>query len=129
MAGFDPIGSLKEIGGAFRFGRGVLGKSAIPLMVLMAAAMVAAFRLHSDIAIIGSVILAAIVFFLWFFPVLKFCEKHPDVALLEGAEWTGYKQFEATAKYLPSRSEQQQTPEPGSRVLDVIPEADEETDK
>lgn len=91
---------LHEIGGAFKFGRGLLGKSAIPLLALMVAVIVAAFRIHSDEWIVLALVLAAVIFFLWYFLLLRFCEKHPDVALLEGGEWTSYKRFEQESRGL-----------------------------
>lgn len=108
------IKSLKEIGGVFKFGSGVLGKSAIALGVLLVAAVVAVFRLQSDIAIVLVFVLAALVFFLWFFPVIKFAGEHPDVALLEGSQWTGWKRFEASAKFLPKPGEKEPTIAPES---------------
>lgn len=114
---FDVIKNLSEIGGGFKFGRGLLGKSAFPLGIVLIAAAIAIGRLKSDISIIVTLILSLIAFFMWFFPVLRFSEKHPDIALLEGAEWTGYKRFEASAKgYKPTRAEQVPTLEPGSTV-------------
>lgn len=129
MAGPDLFKSIREVGGVFRFGRGVLGKSAIILGVLMIGVVVAAWRLRSDTAIVLVIALGAAIFFLWLFPVLKFSEKHPDVALLEGAEWTGYKRFEASAKYLPTQPEQQPTLSPGSLELSATLEDIEEPDK
>ena len=101
MADFD-LKKLTEIGGIFKFGRGVLGKSAVLVGILLFAVVIAAFRLSSDIAIISIIGIATIVFLIWFFSVLNFSKKHPDLALLEGAEWTGWKRFEASAKgFLP----------------------------
>lgn len=94
---------LKEIGEAFKLGSGVLGKSAIAVGILMMVGGVAVYRLKSDSAILVALGIIAIVFFLWFFPVIRFVEKHPDAALLEGAEWTGFHRFQAAAKgYVPS---------------------------
>src|SRR2546422_1203811 len=98
MPDLDQLVSVvKEVGGVFKFGSGVLGKSAIAVGIIMLAAFVAVFRLHSDISIIGVILIAAAVFFIWFFYVLAFVAKHPDLALLEGAEWTGFQRFQAAA--------------------------------
>jgi hypothetical protein len=95
----NPILSyLKEIGGVFKLGSGVLGKSAIVIGILMVAIIAAVWRLHSDPAIVGTIIIGGGLFYLWFRRVLEFASKHPDLALLEGAEWTGWKRFEAEAK-------------------------------
>src|SRR6266404_2958850 len=110
---FNPIQYLKEIGGVFKFGSGVLGKSAIALGVLLFAVLIAVWRLHSDLAIIGTLVAGAIFFFLWFYRVLKFASDHPDLALLDGAEWTGWKRFEAAAKgMIPAPEERQPIPAP-----------------
>jgi len=95
---FNPIKYLTEIGGVFKFGSGVLGKSSIALGILLVGVLIAVWRLHSDLAIIGALVFGASVFFLWFHRVLKFASDHPDLALLDGAEWTGWKRFEAAAK-------------------------------
>ena len=97
---FNPLSYLKEIGGVFKFGSGVLGKSSIALGVLLLAVLVAVWRLHSDLAIIGTLVIGALFFFLWFYRVIRFASEHPDLALLDGAEWTGWKRFQAGAKDL-----------------------------
>jgi hypothetical protein len=112
-----PIGYLKEIGAAFKLGSGVLGKSAIAIGILMLVGGVAVYRLKSDSAILGALGIIAVAFFLWFFPVIRFVEKHPDAALLEGAEWTGYHRFQAAAKgYVPTSGEKKPTLAPGSSL-------------
>jgi hypothetical protein len=122
---FNPINYLKEIGGVFKFGSGVLGKSAIAIGFLLCAVIVAVFRLHSDLAIFGVILIGAIFYFLWFFKVLSFADKHPDLALLDGAEWTSWKKFEAAAKGLtPSFEDRTPALSPATsdtkgRVLDV----------
>ena len=105
---------FSEAGGAFKFGRGVLGKSAVLIGIFLSIVVVAVYRLSSDMAIIGALLLAAVVFFVWFFYVLKFSKAHPDVALLEGAEWTGWKRFEAKAKgFVPPRGDHKILPPSG----------------
>lgn len=114
---FD-LKSLKEVGGIFKFATGVLGKSAIVLGILLVAAIVAVWRLHSDIAIFGTLVLVALIFFLWFYQVIKFAGKHPDIALLEGAEWSGFQRFQAEAKgYFPKPSERHASSAPSSGAL------------
>ena len=94
----DFIASVKEIGGVFKFGTGVLGKSAVAMGVLLTAVIVAVARLHSDSAIIVAIILGCLVFIAWFLFFLRFAGLHPDVALLEGTGEMGGKRFEAAAK-------------------------------
>jgi hypothetical protein len=122
---FDIINSIREVGGVFKFGSGVLGKSAIALGVLLLGIVIATARLHSDGAIIGVLILGAAAFFGWLIYVLRFASKHPDIAVLEGAEWSGYQRFQAAAKgYIPSIEEQRPTLAPGSALsLTASPDA------
>jgi hypothetical protein len=118
MTDFDPIAYIKEVGGVVKFGSGVLGKSAIALGVLLFGVVIAAARLHSDEAIIGALVLGAIVFFGWLLYVLKFASQHPDIAVLEGAEWSSFQRFQAAAKgYVPAPAEQRPTLPPGSSLL------------
>jgi hypothetical protein len=115
MSEFDPIAYIKEVGGVVKFGSGVLGKSAIALGVLLFGVVIAAARLHSDYAIIAVLIVGAIVFFGWLFHVLKFAEQHPDIAVLEGAEWSSFQRFQAAAKgYLPSPEDKKPILAPGT---------------
>jgi hypothetical protein len=116
MADPDLISYAQHIGAAFKLGSGLLGKSAIALGLFLVVAIVAVFRLHSDWAIIATLVFAAIVFFIWFFPVIRFAEKHPDAALLEGAEWSGFQRFQAAAKgYIPSLPDKEPSLLPGSQ--------------
>ena len=91
--------------------------------------LVAVWRLHSDAAIITTLVFAALVFFLWLRHVLKFSAEHPDLALLDGAEWTGWKRFEAAAKgYTPSPNERQAVIAPGTN-LPELPEGPKSDDR
>jgi len=128
MSDFDPIAYIKEVGGVVKFGSGVLGKSAIALAILLFAVIIAAARLHSDGAIVAVLIIGAAVFFGWLFYVLKFAAKHPDIAVLEGSEWSSFQRFQAAAKgYLPASTEQRPTLAPGSSIpLLDNPKADDE---
>lgn len=127
---FNLANYLKEAGGVFKFGSGVLGKSAIVVGIVLVAAVVAIWKLHSDFAILGVLAFAAIIFFLWFFKVLKFAEAHPDIAVLEGAEWSSYQRFQASAKgYLPPSSEQVPVILPGTNPALPTANLQNESDK
>ncbi len=118
MSDFDPIAYIKEVGGVVKFGSGVLGKSAIALGVLLFAVAIGVARLHSDVAIIGVLVLGAVAFFGWFKYVLKFASDHPDIAVLEGAEWSSFQRFQAAAKgYVPTLEERQATTITGSQQM------------
>lgn len=98
MSDDNPLWFIKEIGGVLKLGSGLLGKSAIALCIWLGIILVAVFRLKSDLAIVGVIAIGAIGFFAWFFPVIKFAKKNPAEALLEGAEWSGFQKFQASAK-------------------------------
>jgi glycerol-3-phosphate acyltransferase PlsY len=85
--------SAKGIATLIRRGSGVLGKSAIVMGVLVLGICIAPFRLHSDDAIIKVFILAGILFFLWFFPIIVFAYKKPAEILLDSASWLEHQQF------------------------------------
>jgi hypothetical protein len=117
----NPFSYLKEIGAAFKLGSGVLGKSAIAFGILVIVGGIAVYRLKSDAAIIGALVVLLGAFFLWFFPVLRFVEKHPEAALLESAEWMEYHRFQAAAKgYLPTAADKIPTLPPGNERLILV---------
>ena len=125
MSDFDPIAYIKEAGGAFKFGSGVLGRSSVALGVLLVAVIVGAARLHSDWAIFGMVALGAVIFFVWFIKVLKFAREHPDVTVLEGGEWSSYQRFQAAAKgFIPGPDDRTATALPAA-TQDVLPSGGE----
>ena len=90
--------AFKGYGGVFRWGSGLLGKSAIVVGPLVAGILIVAWSLHSDWMKIGAMILAVGTFFLWYMPFLKFCDKHPAEALLEGVQWAEHHQMMLAAK-------------------------------
>lgn len=94
----DFIASVKEVGRVFKFGTGILGKSAITMGILLIGVIVAVARLHSDSAIIVAIVLGCLVFIAWFLFFLRFAGLHPDAALLEEAAEMGGKRFDADAK-------------------------------
>ena len=104
MPAEDVIGRIAQsAGGAFRFGRGIVSRSSVVILVFMIAIAIASFGLPGLWKLAG-VGVGALVFLVWYFASLWFTVKHPDVALLDGAEWSAWKQFEASAKGLPSPS-------------------------
>lgn len=128
----NPISYLKEIGAVFKLGSGVLGKSAIALGLFIVVGGIAVVRIKSDAGILLALGVMFAAFFLWFFPVIRFVEKHPESALLESGQWMEYHRFRAAAKgYTPTEEDQRPTLSPGSRPLvlaDVtLPKSDEES--
>lgn len=88
---------IREMGGVFKFGKGVMGKSTIALVTLLVVGGVAMCRLPPAGVIIVFLILVAITI-AWFCKIEKFAVQHPDLAVLDGAEWRRWKVFEASAK-------------------------------
>jgi|HubBroStandDraft_4_1064222.scaffolds.fasta_scaffold297018_2 hypothetical protein len=117
-------GYLKQVGEAFRLGSGVLGKSAIAVGILIVVGGVAISRLKSDAAILVALAVVILAFFLWFFPVIRFVDKHPDAALLEGAEWI---RFQAAAKgFIPAASDKKPQEAPDSEAIVIAPSKTDE---
>jgi hypothetical protein len=124
MSDDNPLRFIKEISGVLRLGSGLLGKSAIALSIFLCVILVAVFRLHSDLAIVGTIAMGAVVFFIWFFPVIRFAREHPAEAMLEGAEWSGYQRSQAEAKgYTPSAEELQRRSLPNGANLTLSAES------
>ena len=105
MSADSPLQIVREIVGVIKLGSGLLGKSAMVLGILMLCVCVAMFRLHSDLAILMAIMLGAVFFFAWFVPIIRFADKHPAEALLEGSQWAEHQRFQIEAKgYPPSTS-------------------------
>jgi hypothetical protein len=103
MAGEPKIEDVLRqfpVAGAFKFGKGVMGKSTIVLVALLLVGGVAAFR--STLLGLAAFLTSAVICIAWFFAIRSFCIKYPDMALLDGAEWSGWKRFEARAKVKPA---------------------------
>ncbi|MBP9700252.1 hypothetical protein KBD71_03130 [Candidatus Woesebacteria bacterium] len=81
--------AVTEAGGTLKFGKGVMGKSSVVIVFfifLTLAFVIKAPWWAGGIAII-TVLLACLH---WFNRIMDFSIKHPDIALLEGAEWSAY---------------------------------------
>lgn len=89
---------LQEVASFIRLGSGLLGKSAIVIGLFVACIFAAIFRLHDDRYIMGALIFGAFVFFAWFVPIIRFADRHPDAALLEGAQWAQHQRDQLAAK-------------------------------
>lgn len=102
----DTFTALKEVASVIRLGSGLLGKSAIVLGLLILCVGVAFFRLHDDRYIFGALAFGAVIFFAWFIPIIRFADRHPDAALLEGAQWAQHQRDQMAAKnFRPTRDD------------------------
>ncbi|HVC46036.1 MAG TPA: hypothetical protein VND90_02205 [Terracidiphilus sp.] len=113
----NTLKALNESGGVFKFGSGLMGKSAIVICVLEAGLFGVALTIHSDLMKFGAIVLGVLIFCFWLIRIIGFADKHPDKVLLEGAEWSAYKRFEATAKNFSPKPEDLQPALPGAAAL------------
>jgi hypothetical protein len=91
----------QSAGGAFRFGKGIVSRSSVVLLVFMIAVALTVLGLPGLWKLAGLGIGGA-VYLIWYFASLRFTKEHPDLALLDGAEWSAWKKFEASAKGVPA---------------------------
>lgn len=98
MSDNGTFAALKEVASVIRLGSGLLGKSAIVIGILIVCVGIAIFRLHGDPYIFGALVFGAVMFFAWFIPIIRFADKHPDAALLEGAQWAQHQRDQLAAK-------------------------------
>jgi hypothetical protein len=92
----------KNFAGVFRFGRGLLGRSSIALVAVLALGFAAIWRLHTEALIVTIFVLGAILFLIWYFRAEKFASKNPLEALLEGGDYTAHHQMLLAAKGYPN---------------------------
>lgn len=79
-----------SVGGMFRFGKGIVGKSAIVVGVLLLSVLVGVSRVSGNLAIISVLGIGVLILMIWLFPILHYARKHPQAVLLEGAEWKNW---------------------------------------
>lgn len=86
--------------GHIRLARGVVGKASVVAGITLLVLGAIAWRIDAGLLLImtGAVLLA---FFAYLAGVLWFAHKHPEQALLEGAEIIQYREQELGARGLP----------------------------
>jgi len=124
------FGLSSESADRIRLGRGVVGKTTWAVGITLIVLGVVAARLGNQWLLIAVAGIAAVVFIVYFVGAIRFADKHPAEALLEGAELLRWKQYEVAAKGLtalqgPSVSPTEAIPGP---VIDV-PAPDTEKDE
>ena len=106
MASTDDL--LSKIGiseGALdrvRLAQGVVGKSSYVAFAALIGLAVVAYSLKDPGYLLAIGLVIAATFLIFLFSVLWFAHKHPDTALLEGAELVRWRQIDMAAKGLPS---------------------------
>jgi hypothetical protein len=84
-----------------RLGRGVVGKTTSAVVVVLLVLAVAIYKLSDPKLVLLLAGLVSLIFIIYFVGVLRFADKNPGAALLEGAELLQWKQFDMEAKGLP----------------------------
>ena len=80
--------------------------------------VIVAWSFHSDAMKLAAMGLVVITFFGWYFPFLKFCERHPADALLDGEHWMEHQRHQAAAKGYTPPTDQSPTSLPtGSQTV------------
>ena len=102
------VSKLGESYSQIQFGPGVVGKTSRATLALLAVWGVILFRLSTDLGmntfLVGGGLIATMIYKWWVDKSHTFAEKHPDLALMEGAQLIEYRKFEAQAKGLPPGS-------------------------
>jgi hypothetical protein len=101
----DPLEQIKEIvekQSQVKLGAGVMGKTGTVILALVPVWMVALARigenLYLNISLIAAATAITCVAIWWVRRLLKFADKNPGAALLEGAEFVAYERWQAEVK-------------------------------
>lgn len=93
------LGAITQGNGAFKFGKGVMGKSAFAIGGLITLGVISIIW-QSPLAFAIDILFAAL-FIWWYRDIKEFAIEHPEHALLDGAEWVNYQKFIAKSKHYP----------------------------
>lgn len=102
---FDKI--LKEAGisaeslDKIRLGPGVVGRSATVAVAALIVLAVAAYKINNDYFLFAIVILVVLIFAGFFWGAMRYADRNPAAALLEGAELVTWRKQELAAKNVP----------------------------
>lgn len=91
-----------------RLAQGVVGKSSYVAATALLALLVVAFSLKDSGYLLAIGLIILLLFVVYFAGVLWFATRHPDMALLEGAELVKWRQIDMAAKGHPSLSNSDQ---------------------
>jgi hypothetical protein len=81
-----------------RLGSGVVGRTSSVALMAMIAFGVIGYSLKEPLYLLILALIMAVVFAGYFIGILRFANKNPDLALLEGAELVHWRQIEMAAK-------------------------------
>lgn len=123
--GEELVRRLAEAGQAVRFGSGVLGKTSYAVIVLLILWAIIIWRLGDNAALNATLFAAGFVasgvFLWWLRATHRFAENNPAQAMLDGAEFTAYKRFEAEVKGGPTPTLSDARP---TLVIEQVPKFD-----
>ena len=101
----DPIEQIKDLAerhSQIKLGAGVMGKTGTVLLALVPVWMIVLARLGENIYLNISLIATGLaitgVAVWWIRRLLKYAEKNPGAALLEGADFVAYERWQAEVK-------------------------------
>lgn len=77
-------------GGTLKFSKGVMGKSTVVICLLLVMGIICVIR-SPWLAAIGVLVFLTVVAGSWYASIINFSIKHPDLSLLDGAEWSHWK--------------------------------------
>ncbi len=92
------VGLSRESLERVKLGRGVVGKTTWALLSIIALLAIVASRVSVDWMLLLISGAGIVLFIVYLFKVLAFADKHPDLALLEGAELVKWRQMDVAAK-------------------------------
>ncbi|SDT17785.1 hypothetical protein [Bradyrhizobium canariense] len=98
----EAVGVSESSLDGVRLAQGVVGKSSYVAGVALLALLVVAYSLRDSGYLLAVACFIVVLFFGYFAGVLWFANKHPDMALLEGAELVKWRQIEMAAKGQPA---------------------------
>jgi hypothetical protein len=102
------VGGLDRI----RLARGVVGKSSYVALSAMLALAVAAWGLKGNAALLSLAGIILFLFVVYFVGIIRFANRNPGLALLEGAELIQWRQMEISAQGMPAQVNTQLTTPP-----------------
>ncbi len=116
MPGARPIIDFDQLFettiGRIKFGSGVIGKTGTVMLGVVIVFGIVAYRIDGFWALAGIALLTAAVFLVYLFATLRFAERNPNIAVLEGAELIQAKRLDLGASEMPALPDQTVGPNP-----------------
>jgi hypothetical protein len=110
--GLESAGVNTSMLDRIRLARGVVGKASYVAGAAVLGLAIVAWQLHESWLLFMDALLIVVLFIAYLVGVLWFANKHPGVALLEGAELIQWRQLEITASDPPPQMDREITEPP-----------------